>query len=358
MMSAQPPTQSQLLAEVESVLWELAPPGWTVAVDREPTVESGWRPDIIVSVVSPDEDRVVFVGAVKRDGDVRQITDALRQLESSAAAIGGMRPMVIAPWLGPRAREVLAGHHVSYADATGNVRLLSERPGLYVTGVGAAKDPWPADKALQSLRGRGAMRALRALLDFAPPYGVRELAARADVSAATLSRVIGLLARDGLVVRDDKGAVTEVDWAAVIRRWAQDYDVVRTNDGMSYLQPRGLAALTNVLGETSLRYAVTGSVAARAFAPVAPARLGTVYVDNVAAAVETLDLRPADAGANVILLQPYDGVVFERLVERDGLQLVNPTQLAVDLLTGPGRAPNEGAELLAWMEGHTSEWRG
>jgi hypothetical protein len=311
----------------------------------------------VVSVVSPDEERVVFVGAVKREGDVRQITDALRLLGSSVA-IGGMRPMVIAPWLGARARDVLAGHGVSYADATGNVRLVSERPGLYVTGVGAAKDPWPADKSLKSLRGRGAMRSLRALLDFAPPYGVRELAVRADVSAATLSRVIDLLARDGLVVRDDKGAVNEVEWAGVIRRWAQDYDVVRTNDGVSYLQPRGLAALTNLLRETSLRYAVTGSLAARAFAPVAPARLGMVYVDNVVAAVEELDLRVTDVGANVILLQPYDGVVFERLVERDGLQLVSPTQLAVDLLTGPGRAPSEGTELLAWMEGHISEWRG
>lgn len=356
-MSAQTPTRSRVLVEVESFLRELAPPGWTVVVDRNPTVESGWRPEVVVSVVSPDEDRVVFAGAIKREGDARQITDALRKLESRVAATEGMRPMVIVPWLGPRAREVLARNGVSYADATGNVRLLAERPGLYVAGVGAAKDPWPADKSLQSLRGRGSMCAVRALLDFAPPYGVRELAARADISAATLSRVIDLLARDALLVRDDRGAVTDVEWAGVIRRWAQDYDVVRTNDGVPYLQPRGLAAVTAALGETSLRYAVTGSLAARAYTPVAPARLGMVYVDSVAATVEALDLRATDVGANVILLHPYDGVVFERLVERDGVQLVNPTQLAVDLLTGPGRAPSEGVELLAWMEGHLSEWR-
>jgi hypothetical protein len=357
LMNTDAPTQSQTLADVESVLGELVPPGWTLVVEREPPVGSGWRPDVVASVVSPDGQRMAFVGAVKRSGDVPQITDALRQLGSYIDAIGGMKPLLIAPWLSVQARETLAGHGVSYADATGNVRLLSERPGLFVTGTGAAKNPWPTDKALQSLRGRGAMRAVRALLDFAPPYGVRELAGRTNVSLATLSRVIDLLTRDGLVVRDDKGAVTDVDWAGTIRRWAQDYDLVGANDGVSYLQPRGLAALTDALGRTSLRYAVTGSLAARAFAPVAPARLGMIYVEHIATAVEELDLRPTDAGANVILLQPYDGVVFERFVERDGVTLVNPTQLAVDLLTGPGRSPSEGQELLAWMAGHTGEWR-
>lgn len=65
---------------------------------------------------------------------------------------------------------------------------------------------------------------------------------------------------------------------------------------------------------------------------------------------ERLGLRAADAGANVWLIEPYDRVVFERAINRDGLVCVNPSQLAVDLLTGPGRDPAEGEELLAWME--------
>jgi hypothetical protein len=101
------------------------------------------------------------------------------------------------------------------------------------------------------------------LVDFVPPLRVRELAGRTNASAATLSRVIDLLVREGLAVRDDKGVVTDVDWVGAIRRWAQDYDVLRTNDGESFLQPRGLAALTGALRTTKLRYALTGSVAAK-----------------------------------------------------------------------------------------------
>ncbi|MBA2731053.1 MAG: hypothetical protein H0U48_09930 [Euzebyaceae bacterium] len=82
-----------------------------------------------------------------------------------------------------------------------------------------------------------------------------------------------------------------------------------------------------------------------------------VYVDHSSNSADEFDLRPTDAGANVILLEPYDDVVFERLVEHNGLKLVNPSQLAVDLLTGPGRSPSEGQELLAWMKEHTDAWR-
>ena len=71
MMSPRPPARSQMLAEVESVLRKLVPPGWTVSVDREPIVESGWRPDVVVSVVSPTDERVAFVGARTFTGAVQ-----------------------------------------------------------------------------------------------------------------------------------------------------------------------------------------------------------------------------------------------------------------------------------------------
>ena len=149
----------------------------------------------------------------------------------------------------------------------------------------------------------------------------------------------------------------DVDWAGALRRWAQDYHVVRSNDTGGYLQPRGPSALTGGLTKTPRRYALTGSLAANLLAPFAPARLGMLYVDSFPEAGEALDLRETDVGANVMLLQPFDQVVFARCIKRDGLTVVNPSQLAVDLLTGPGRAPREGEELLAWMEENIDAWR-
>jgi len=51
-------------------------------------------------------------------------------------------------------------------------------------------------------------------------------------------------------------------------------------------------------------------------------------------------------------------VVFERsLTNQEGLQLAAPTQVAVDLMTGPGRSPSEAEELLDWMRRNEQSWR-
>jgi hypothetical protein len=60
----------------------------------------------------------------------------------------------------------------------------------------------------------------------------------------------------------------------------------------------------------------------------------------------------------VVLAEPFDPVVFDRCTIRESLRVVAPTQLAVDLLTGPGREPSEGEELLDWMRRNEEEWRG
>jgi hypothetical protein len=259
--------------------------------------------------------------------------------------------------LSRRSQEVLIDRGVSFADSTGNLRLSAASPGLFISLTGASKDPWPDDQPLRSLKGRGASRTVRALLDFRPPYGVRELASRAEVPPATLSRVIDLLARDGALTKDTRGGVADLDWAAALRRWSQDYGVRRSNSVTTYLEPRGLSAFAEKLSGAKWQYAATTSLAAQRFAPFAPTRTAVVYVDDALKAADRLKLRPTDAGANVLLVEPYDEVVFERTLMRDELVTAAPTQVAADLLTGPGREPSEGEELIEWMKGNEDGWR-
>ncbi len=352
-----PTTEKQLLAAVEAVVRRLLPPGWALDVVLESSAVEDCEVDACLRLETPDGESVAFVVEAQRGATAPLLRAAVAQLRRYIAAGGGGRSLVVAPWLGPSARQLLMELDVSYVDATGNVRLVSDRPGLFLSATGALKNPWPDDKALQSLRGKGAMRALRALLDYAPPYGVRDLASRTAASAATLSRVIALLDSEALVERDARGGVADLDWVGTIKRWARDYDVLRTNSAVSYLEPRGLPALLKRLRSADCRYAMTGSLGAREFAPVAPARLGMIYVADIAEAESELGLRRVDAGTNVMLLEPYDGVVFEQCAERGGLTVVSAAQLAVDLLTGPGRSPSEGEELLRWMKDNIDAWR-
>lgn len=286
--------------------------------------------------------------------DVRNTVDRFR-----GALPNGCLPIVVAPFLGPRARELVQNAKAGYWDSTGNFRIALEQPALFIERSGADKNPSPTGKKLQSLKGRGAGRAVRALCDFRPPFGIRQLAEKSTTPAPSISRVVELLEREAIVERlSPRGPIVRVDWPALLKRWAADYDFVKSNETASYLEPRGLKTLLAKLPSASLRYAITGTLAADALgAAVSAPRLATIFTDDRTAAADALDLRPADSGGNVLLVEPFDVVVFERSKEKGGLTYASVSQIAVDLLTGPGRSPADGESLLEWMKENERAWR-
>lgn len=351
------PRAGLISRRAEQLLTERLPSGWSLRAEQDVLI-GDVRIDLVVNVAPPRGAEAALAVEVKRTmapRDVGRVSNEIALL--ARAAVPTAVPVVAASYLSSRSRELLESRGVGYIDTTGNMWIEVSEPGLFISTSGADRDPWPRDDGLQSLRGRGAARALRATIDRAPPFGVRELAEATNTSAATLSRVLQLMARDDIVARQRRGPVQSMDWQAAIRRWAQDYDQASSNVATTYLEPRGIPTLEKALMESGLRYAATGSFAAQRFDPIAPARIATLYVDDAHMAANRLGLREANAGANVVLLEPYDPVVFDRTVTRDGLRCVAPSQLAVDLLTGPGREPPQGEELLRWMQNNEDAWR-
>jgi hypothetical protein len=164
----------------------------------------------------------------------------------------------------------------------------------------------PHHRSLRTLKGRAAGRAIRTLVDHTPPFGIRELAERTESSAPTLSRVVDLLDREGLVEREPRGPIKALDWAGSIRRWALDYDLTISNTARMFLDPRGIEHLADNLRDTAGEYAVTGALALPEDLVIAPARLGMVYTRDAAELRRMLDLRTVDTGANVLLFDPFD----------------------------------------------------
>ena len=353
----QPPTGLQIERQVERFLAERIPSGWSLQARRTEALAGRYRVDLLAEITSPAGESAVLAVEIKRTLEPRDVFQAVEQISMiTPGALPRAVPVVAAAYLSPRARALLRDRGVGYADTTGNVRIEVSTPGLFIATDGADHDPWPRNHKLRSLRGRGAARAMRAIIDTSPPCGVRELAQSTGASAPTLSRVLDLLEREAIVTRA-RGAVATVDWQGAIRRWAEDYDQTDSNTPTTVLEPRGLQALEKRLRATKVPYAATGALAAQRFDPIAPARLAAIYVTDAIQAIERLALRETDAGANVVLLEPFDPVVFDRTVERDGLRCVAPSQLAVDLLTGPGREPSQGEQMLKWMEKNEDVWR-
>lgn len=355
-MAKRKPSEARLLQQAAADIAEMLPPTWSLYT----VAEAGrGRPDFTMRFVGPDGSEGTVIVEAKRSLNRGDVPSVLRQLRAYAESdqSADIALAVTAPYLSESSRELIEAEGANYFDSTGNVLLELHRPSLFIRTTGANRDPWPSDDALRSLKGRGTGRALRAILDFVPPFGVRELATRAGVPLGSLSRTIDFLNREGLIERVGRKPVTDVDWPGVIRRWARDYGISSSNQIATYLDPRGLSSVTGKLEGRKRGFAATGAIASQRFAPIAPTRLAAVYVNDVSRWAARLDLREADAGANVWLIEPYDDVVFERTVTRDGLVCVNPSQLAVDLLTGPGRDPAEGEELLTWMERNQDAWR-
>jgi hypothetical protein len=348
-------TFSRALDELRSRL----PETWRVDVVGERACVPG--PDAVVRVTGPDGQASILAIEVKSRLDPKDVEPLVSRFEMRRWGNDDATPVVVARFLGERTRERLRTLGAGYIDLTGNMYLRLNAPAVAIERAGADKDPEPMQRPARSLKGPKAGRLVRTLVDFAPPLGTREIAKIAQIDPGYVSRLLALLERDDYIGREPRGPVTRIDWPSLLRAWAKDYSLDSSNLATAYLQPRGLPALLDGLREqespNGLEYAISGSLAAARRAPIAPARLGIVYVERLDEAARTLGLLPAETGSNVLLVEPFDGVVFERTVLDEGLRYVSPSQAVADLLTSSGRGPEDADALIEWMLSHEEVWR-
>jgi len=346
-----------LIARGLEALRARLPERWTISTGRLTARVPDYRPDAVFELRAPDGTRATVLVEAKDRLAAQQASDLGARLATAARKARADGVLLIAPFLSAMARERLRRAGTSYLDLTGNARVELDQPALFIEAQGAEKDPDPPRRGIRSLRGAKAGRLIRALCDWQPPVGVRELARRTGTNAGYVTRVLSFLEKEDVVRRDRRGEVVDVSWQDLLRRWAQDYDVLKANRAVACLAPRGLEMFMSQLQDYREDWALTGSLAIPREAVTAPTRLASCYVPNPERAVETLGLRLSDTGSNVFLLEPFDDVVWERTREEVGLKCVAVSQCAVDLLTGTGREPSEAESLIGWMAENEKAWR-
>lgn len=355
-----PPTQAEITMAAIGAIRSRLPHGWVLDVFEEP-LGSEPGPDAILELEGPNGELGRIVVQAKRlleARDVPMIKDRIS--DAVGGRFGPVLPMIVTRYLNPRVRSRLEAEDLAYADATGNIFLSLTKPALFLRDVGADRDPWRGPgRPRGSFKGSIAARVVRALVDFAPPMTVPELIRRSEVSTGAGYRMVEFLEREGLIEHRRRGPITAVDWRTILEQWAEDYPLDLEKDPVRMLEPRGIQSVLKKLGslEVNGRYALTGSAAAAFFERYAQTRLIQIYAERPRDLAEQLELRPVESGANVLLLPPRDDVVFMRSAKRDGLQVAAPSQVAADLLNGPGRSPGEGNALLDWMQRNESLWR-
>ncbi|MDP9481553.1 MAG: hypothetical protein M3R38_38805 [Actinomycetota bacterium] len=283
--------------------------------------------------------------------------------DATPRSVGAIAPpdgptLVVADWLSERAQALLRARGVSFIDATGNTEIGLSEPGLFVRTQGARRNPSPQPTKGPSLRGPKAWALLRTLAEVVPPVGVRELAEAVDVDAGYVSRVLSVLEQELLVTRAPRGPVTEVEWEGMLRRGASTYALFDSNKTCTWIARAGPERLlADFAGKRTGRWAITGSIAASRLAPVAAPEVAVIYAEHPDRLALAGRLLPATSGANVVVAEPYDPIVFERTVSSGVDTYASTAQVALDCLTGNGRMPAEGEAVLAWMRKNERRWR-
>jgi hypothetical protein len=359
MPDAPPQSERELIDVALSTLRQLLPDDWLLESAPVEGPPSQWF-DASYILTAPDGARASVGVEARRlvePRDVANLRDLVLQSNPSTAVD---IPIVAARYLSRPVQEKLATAGLSFIDATGNTLVRSRRPALHISERGADQDPWRGPgRPRGTLKGDPAAKVVRALVDFPSSWSVRELVGVSGASTGSVYRVLEFLESEALVSRDVNGQWLANDWRALLRRWSADYQFSNTSRVSRWIAVRGIDTFLDSVRRNDVgNYVLTGSVAAGAWAPYAPARLASVYVDNAADAAQQWELRATDSGANVLLAEPQYAVVRERSVNAlDGLRIAAPTQVATDLMSGPGRAPSEAEALMEWMERNEQSWR-
>lgn len=335
----------------------MLPTQWRVEVARPHAGIGNERADALLTITAPDGSAAQLLVEFKSRLSARQASIVGAELSGQGRNRNRPGGILFTRYASAMSQKRLRDAGVSYLDLTGNAWISIKRPAVFIERQGADADPDPPRRGVQSLKGAKAGRIVRALCDWRPPVGVRELARRTDADPGYVTRVLSLLEDEDVIDRASTGGVAEVRWQDLLRRWSRDYSLTGTNRTVTGLAPRGLRDLQDRLTNFDEPYAVTGSFAVPPEAQVIPGRLFSCYVSGPEFAAERLDVRPTDAGANVLLVEPVDGLVFDRTREAGGLTVVALSQCVVDLLTGSGREPAQADALMSWMAEDEDAWR-
>jgi hypothetical protein len=304
--------------------------------------------DLTVGVQTNDRLDTLVV-ELKDQGHPRQLRDAVSQLLRYRHRSHRNDYLVVAaPYITEEGAAVCREENVGYFDLAGNCRLAFGS--YYIERTGnpnpARKNQITATPGLYAPRSERVLRVLFAAQDQA--WKVVSLGKNAHVSLGTVSMVRTLL-MEREWAKETSGGIQLTrpekllaDWAAV---WARRREHLKT-----YFTLTPLADAERQMADFAHRHnqplALTGAAGAWRLAPMVRYNRTQVYwPGDPAELAQGVGLKPAEAGANVQIMAPRDAGVFFNQVDVDGIPVVSPLQLYLDLQREPARGA-EAAEHL------------
>ena len=259
--------------------------------------------------------------------------------------------LLCAPYISPRAAEMCREQSVSYLDGVGNCWIVA--PGLFVHIAGRPNRP-TVSKAVDPF-SRKSSRIVRALLTH-PQKGwqVQQLAQQADVSLGLVSKAKTALVEDAYLEERDRLLFVR-DGVKLLQGWSAEYrPQVKRVQLFAIPRPNEIEKrLAEWCRTNKATNALTQLAAAWRYSPMVRYDKSVAYIDRtletenkLKALLEHLDARDVETGANCILWITDDPAVFTDSKEFDGVKVVSPLQLYLDLMALSGRGKDAAEEVF------------
>jgi hypothetical protein len=311
--------------------------------------------DLLLDLRSKGGSSWQIVVAARTNGQPRLAREAVNLLLRCRSAFPEAYGVFMAPYISPESAEICALEGIGYLDLAGNCRLSFGQIFIRREGI---RNPFVQKRDLRSLYAPKSSRVLRVLLmRKSEAWKTQALADAADISIGQVANVKKRL-RDREWIVDGDAGFRLTNPQSLLAEWAENY-TYRKNTVRDFYTMKGTdeaeAALAQACGELDLRYAFTGFTAARRIAPAVRGQRTMAYVSAIPAGLlKRAGLKEVPSGANVSLMIPYDEGVYYGVDNVEGLRVVCPVQLYLDLKGCKGRG-EEAAEAI-WRQELSRLW--
>jgi hypothetical protein len=286
----------------------------------------------------------------KANGSVLQINSAIEHLRRGLQHLAHDTIAVVAvPYMGAAGSTLCAREHISWLDLSGNAHIVA--PGLRIHIEGKPNKFKKPGRPKDIFAPKSSRISRLLLIKPNHRFTQRELATNTGVDEALVSRVVRELEREGLVDRDENGAVKASNPNLLLDGWAEAYSFTKHRIIPGFIAERTSDAVLKTLAESfkgdRVTYAATGLAGAWLLTHFANFRITTFYLRETPSRtlLEKIKFTEQKRGGNVWLVVPNDEGVFEGATEQEGVQCVHPVQVYLDLKGHPERAKEAGEAL-------------
>ncbi|MCD7955072.1 MAG: hypothetical protein LUG93_04810 [Lachnospiraceae bacterium] len=259
--------------------------------------------------------------------------------------------VIVAPYISERSAEICREKRLGYFDYAGNCWFTAHS--IYISERGNKNLFVEGQKQTSFFERSSKVSSLilrELFVDYRKVWRLKHLAERVECSIGQASNVMNYLIKNAWAEkRADGYAITEPE--ELLREWSTGYGKKTSDFCYCYSLetiPEIEEKLRKIRRENNIDYYLSGFSGGVRYAPVVRYNKVHVYFspEDVREAIQLLDLKRVDSGANVIIYPAADSSYLKdsRIVEND--QVVSPVQIYLDCMQLKGRGEEMAEAIL------------